>query len=114
MALIKEVKTTIGVNATYWRVGLCSIDTREKEACFSVKGYVVKGAETPIDEYNVTDLMGLEDKALYEEYFGVGNRNFKDWQTACYEYAKAHVPFFDGAVDDEDEQEYQNELLKQK
>lgn len=106
MALIKQVeikkyKTT----ASYWKVGMFSIDTNLKETCFSFNLYMEKTEEKDafIDTYTVTDLMGLEDKTLYNKYFGDNGSAYKDWQTACYEYAKEHVEFFKDAVDDPEE-----------
>ena len=104
MALIKEKDTTFGVKASYWKIGLMVVNTMEKEVSFTLKLLVNKAATSPIDEYVVADLMGLEDKTLYNKYFAEDKgKTYKDWQTACYMYAKAHVKFFKDAVDDPDE-----------
>lgn len=109
MALIKEkVIKNYGINASYWKVGMMSIDTNLKDVVFSLNLYVNKDLSreenTFIDTYTVSDLMGLEDKTLYNKYFGEDNgKNYKDWQTACYHFAKENVEFFMDAIDDEEE-----------
>lgn len=109
MALIREQTIPIyGITAGYWKVGMFTIDTNMKEVSFSLNLYInkeiAKEPNTFINTYCVSDLMGLEDKTLYNKYFAKDKGNtYKDWQTACYMYAKENVEFFMDAVDDEDE-----------
>lgn len=104
MALIKEsINEDLGVVVEYWKVGVFCIDTKLEECSFSLDGYVKKGAKKSIETISVGDLMGLEDKTLYNKYFAQDRgKTYKDWQTACYMYAKEHVEFFKDAKDDED------------
>lgn len=107
MALIKEQQTKFGMPAAYWRVSVLTVDTRLKEANFALDLYLNKEAEVSFDTICVCDLMGQEDKAMYNKYFGLNNGDYKDWQTACYMYAKENVEFFKDAKDDEDYQQEQ-------
>lgn len=104
MALIKEHETKFEIVASYWKLGSFCIDTVRKEASFVFYLYTRKGAREFIDSYCSSELVIAEDKTLYDEYFGENNgQAYKNWQTACYEYAKKHIEFFKDAVDDEEE-----------
>lgn len=103
MALIKVKETKFGISASYWRVETCVINNRLKEASFVLGLYIDKSGQESFEDYFVTDLMGQEDKTLYEKYFNDIGKTYKDWQTACYMYAKEHVEFFKDAVDDPEE-----------
>lgn len=94
--------TSFGISASYWRVEFHMINARDKEASFTLKLFFDKNATTPVDEYVVSELVGMEDKTLYEKYFGVGNKDFINWQTACYMYAKDNIEFFKDAIPDEE------------
>lgn len=108
MALIKEKQVkNFGVTASYWKVGMFTIDTNSKEINFSLNLYVSKEMASEkdsfIDTYSVTMLMGEEDKTLYNKYFAEDRgEHYKDWQTACYMFAKENVEFFKDAEDDEE------------
>lgn len=99
MALLKEKSTNYGISAAYWRVGMITIDTHRKEACFSMFLYYDKNAKEYLESFAVTDLMGLEDKTLFDKYFK--SNDYKDIYNACYGYAKENVEFFMDAIGDE-------------
>lgn len=108
MALLKEVTTKFRVKASYWKVGMLTIDTNLKEVSFSLNLYFNKESaedqDTFLDTFSVTDLMGVSDKTMYNKYFGEDKgEHYKDWQTACYNYVKDNVPFFKDAKDDPEE-----------
>lgn len=105
MALIKEVYLeNLGVSASYWKVRYFTIDTKAQEVNFTLELYFKKGVKDGLDSKCISDLMGLEDKTLYNKYFAEDKgENYKDWQTACYMYAKENVPFFKDAIDDPEE-----------
>ena len=113
MALIKEKETKFKVKASYWKVGMLTIDTNMQEVNFSINLYLnkesAKEKDTFLETYSVTELMGIEDKTMYNKYFGEDKgKTYKDWQTACYMYVKENVEFFKDAVDDEEEIALQN------
>ena len=115
MALIKEKETKFKVKADYWKVGMMTIDTNMKEVNFSLNLYFDKeSANTKdafLETYSVTELMGIEDKTMYNKYFGEDKgKTYKDWQTACYMYVKENVEFFKDAVDDEEEIALKNNI----
>lgn len=102
MGLIKEVMTKYDVPASYWKVGMFTIDTNLQEVNFTLNLYFKKGAKEFIDSYCISDLMGTEDKTMYNVYFAQDRgRTYKDWQTACYRYIKEQMPFFNDAIDDD-------------
>lgn len=103
MALIKNKVTKFGIEASYWRVEMITLNYNKKmlEVNFSLNLYLNKGADEFIESFSVTDLMGIEDKTLFSNYF-IG-QEFKDIRTACYMYAKENVPFFKDAIDDPEE-----------
>jgi len=95
MALIKEKTTSFGMTASYWRVGMISIDRNMKEASYSLILYFDRDADEFIETYAVS-LLGVEDKTEYEQYFS--NSNYINITTACYEHAKT-TEFFKNAID---------------
>lgn len=112
MGLIKPHETEIGVTASYWKLGSFTIDTVRKEASFIFHLYIDKGASKPIESLCIDDFItkswsdidsDVYANARFDYYFNNKGKNFKDWQTACYVYAKEFVPFFADAVDDPDE-----------
>lgn len=103
MALIKEKMTKLKIAASYWKVGMMTIDTNHKEASFSLNLYFTNDSsdvDSYVEVFSVSDMMGNEDKTLYEKYFGKGSVNYPNWQTACYMYAKENIEFFKDAVSD--------------
>lgn len=103
MALIKD-KEKFGVLFSYWKVSMFTANTDMQEVNFSLNLYLNKDATEFVDTYCVDNLMGVDDKTLYNKYFANDRgETYKDWQTACYMYAKENIEFFKDAVDDIDE-----------
>lgn len=96
MALIKEERTKIGITASYWRVGMISIDRHRKEASYSLNLFFDRDAEEFLETHSVS-LLGIEDKTQYDEYFA--GSEFDNIVQACYEHAKAKVDYFKTAID---------------
>lgn len=103
MALIKnKIIENYGIEAGYWKVGMFTVDTNAREVSFSFNLYVSKDKAREVNKFiysiNVSDLMCVEDKTLYNKYFA--KATYKDWQTACYMYAKDNIDYFKDAIDD--------------
>lgn len=104
MALIKETFIEeLGITASYWKVKYLSLDSDEEEGSFTIGLYSKKGMKNPLKSYCIVDMMGNQDKTLFRKYFKDMGVNYKDWQTACYMFAKDNIEFFKDAVDDPDE-----------
>lgn len=119
MGLIKEKALENGAVVSYWRVDMISLDKGRGQITFALLGYcskeiAVNNSQMFLDCASVGDFFEGENRELFNYYFRDCGANFKDIDTACYEYAKEHVEFFKDAVDDEEENEYQIELLKKK
>lgn len=111
MALIRSKILDNGSVVNYWRVDMLCKNKGSKRVNFAMMGFNSQeiANEKPnefLECIGVNDLMDSENIKLYEQYFG--SNNFKDTETACYEYVKEHVEFFKDAQDDPDE----IELLK--
>lgn len=102
MALIKNKMTDFGIEASYWKLTMLSMDRFTKEGSFSLSLFLTKGAEKFIETYTVVI---YNDKVAYAECFE--NATHKDIQTSCYMYAKKNVEYFKDAEDDEEEKALQ-------
>lgn len=100
MALIKEKSTEFGLLASYWKIDMITIDRRMKEVSFCINLYMNKDAKNFIETYVVSQLMGKQDKTLFNQYFGEDINNFTDIYNACYEYTKDNEEFFKDAISD--------------
>ncbi len=96
MALIKEKMAQFGIPASYWRVGMISIDRHRKEASYSLNLFFDRDAEEFL-ETKAVSLLGIKDKTQYDEYFA--GSEFDNIVQACYEHAKAKVNYFKTAID---------------
>lgn len=104
MALIKETHLEdLGITASYWRVKYLSLDADGEEGSFSIGLYARKGLKKPLKTICITEMMGNSDKTLYNKYFRDLGKTYKDWQTACYMFAKENIDFFKDALDDPEE-----------
>ena len=109
MALIKKVMTEYGIEADYWKIIRFTIDTEGKEVWFTLGLYRSENIGTKhLDEYVFASPMlceqQLDFKDDYNNYFRADKGvKYKDFMTACYEYAKDKIEFFKDAVDDEEE-----------
>lgn len=101
MALIKATLTDFGITADYWKVDSFCVDATRKEASFILNLYINSTSTKYLDSKCIDDFMIMEDKTLFDKYFNDKGKNYRDWQTACYEYVKNHVEFFKDAVSDE-------------
>lgn len=103
MALIKEIDTEYGIPASYWKIGMLSVDRNRKEANFTLYLYVKKGESKPISEFVVT-LFGMENgEEVFDKYFENTQPEFFNIYKSCYLLAKNEVEFFADALDDPDE-----------
>ena len=112
MALIKEIEINeYGISASYWKVRYFTIDTKAEEVNFTLELLAKKGAKEGLKTFCVSELMGIEDKTMYNKYFAEDKgKTYKDWQTACYMYVKENIEFFKDAVDDEEEIALKNNI----
>lgn len=99
MALQKNKMTDFGIEASYWKIGMVTIDRQMKEATISINLFLNKDSEKFIETYIVSSLMGKDDKKLYNKYFEYKNNEYTDIYNACYMYAKENEEYFKDAID---------------
>jgi len=104
MALKKEVDTKYGITAYYWKVGMISIDTNNKEGSFVLNLYVNDTAKEFIDSRVISfneiyNEDGTKNTTLYDKYFKDETSEYDNIFTACYMCAKETDPFFTDAED---------------
>ena len=98
--------TEFGISASYWKLTRVSIDTAKKEISFSLFLYVDKeNQHRELDEYCFTSFLVEDFEPQWDEYFRKDRgEKYKDIYTACYQFAKNNIEFFNDAVNDEEEQ----------
>lgn len=95
MALLKQIDTTAGASASYWRITRASYDYAGGRVVFEIEGYVSeearRGGKTPLTAMHFDTLHATEAKSLYQ--VSVAD---------MYEHAKAALPglIFDCVADE--------------
>lgn len=100
MALIKPYMTEFGIEASYWKVTMITLnyDKERIEINFSLNLFVNSEAKKFLYSHNVVDLMGGQHPEKLTFFLELSDS--LNIRRACYEYAKEHVDFFKDAMDD--------------
>ena len=106
MALIKSKETEYGVMGEYWKISRFTVDTVNKEVFISFYLYInkEKADKNHLEDYTFSSPILKQEEWIpkYNHYFREDRgENYKDYLTACYEYAKDNIDFFKDAKDDE-------------
>ena len=101
MALIKKVKTAIGVEADYWRICKIDIDKIGFSCTMDIRLFYNKEASRSIEGR----IEMITDKAKFVQFFSAIalQTSFNDIYNAAYEYVKAYSPFFADAITDDEQ-----------
>ena len=101
MALIKKVKTAIGVEADYWRICKIDIDKIGFTCTMDIRLFYNKEASRSIEGR----VEMITDKVKFVQFFSAIalQTSFNDIYNAAYEYVKAYSPFFADAITDDEQ-----------